>query len=71
MIDFWTDMVLLFFLVIFCFVVAYFIFRPKNRFCNHLYEFIEKWQDGNTTYYEFYCRNCLEIMIRDYKNDDN
>ena len=35
--------------------------------CKHSWEFIDKWSDGKYTYWEFYCKFCLDIRIVDNK----
>lgn len=39
--------------------------EPK---CNHDFVYIDKWQDAKKTYWEFHCRYCLELVIRNDKN---
>jgi len=36
--------------------------------CKHDYVFMDKWQDAKRTYWEFHCRFCLEIVVRDDSN---
>ena len=35
--------------------------------CKHTWNFIDKWTDGELTYWEFFCENCLDIRITNNK----
>jgi len=37
--------------------------RRKWNTCNHFWELADKWQDGDKTYWEFYCHNCMQIDV--------
>lgn len=51
-------------------MVNWFVSKIRGeRECNHVYEYIESWFDKNWIYDRFYCKICLDIIVRRTKNN--